>query len=372
VNDRVPVADIKSMLQDRAASLARTLAPGGHVVGGLYKPRNPTRPDRKPGSFTVYISGPKAGGFVEYAEVDCRGDAIDFIAYVRFKCRMPPTREQRIEAIQWAKDWLGIERMSSDRLAEMRQHAKAAQLKAEKEAVRIAEFKRQLAINLWTEAVSPTRTYVESYMWHRGVDLSAIPHKEYSLRFHPAAAHFHVKHSGPAMVIKVVDPAGAFGGVHVTWISVRGDDKADLEGMPLNDGSGIGVNVKPRLMIGDIRGGVMRLTRGESGLTPEEAAAQGVRGPLFVGEGAEDAYTAGLARPDLRCWAAGSLGNLGNLPQLACVDSYIIGRDNDWAKPQAVASFDRAIEKIEKHGLPIGIASAKVGKDFNDQLRRKA
>ncbi len=111
---------------------------------------------------------------------------------------------------------------------------------------------------------------------------------------------------GPAMLAKVTDASGLFAAVHITWLKADGSGKADLEGLPLHDvqdargkwvSPGVGNNVKQKLILGAMRGKgcVIRLTRGASGLTPEEAAAQGVSGLTGVGEGVEDGYSVAMS-----------------------------------------------------------------------------
>jgi hypothetical protein len=374
------VAEIKGMLKQRAKELARHLAPGGTLLGALYSAKNPTRADRHAGSFKIHASGPKAGGFVDYAESGCRGDVIDLIAYCRFGAySLPPSREQRIEAIQWAKSWLGLSDMSPKAVQHAVRQASAAQKQADAEAQRDAERKYKQALEIWLRAGSPIGTVVETYLRSRAIDLATISNKEYSLRFAPAQQHFHVKHIGPAMLAKVVDAKGLFAAVHITWLAEDGSDKADLEGLPLlkpdkKRGIFTGHDVKQKLILGAMRGKgcVIRLTRGASGLTPEEAAEQGVSGLTGVGEGVEDVYSVAMGRADLRLWAAASLSNLPEVPRLPCVSDFLVFADNDWGKPQAMAGLDKGCEALRATGAGVAVARAFVGKDFNDQLRGRA
>jgi hypothetical protein len=63
------------------AVLKRVL-PGGRVVGREYIALNPTRTDRRPGSFKVRIVGPRAGCWSDFATGDRGGDVISLVAYV--------------------------------------------------------------------------------------------------------------------------------------------------------------------------------------------------------------------------------------------------------------------------------------------------
>lgn len=55
--------------------------PGGEWSGDEYKPRNPTRDDRRPGSFVISA---KTGKWIDNATSDSGGDLISLYAYIRF------------------------------------------------------------------------------------------------------------------------------------------------------------------------------------------------------------------------------------------------------------------------------------------------
>ena len=61
--------------------LARWL-PGGKRIGKEYIALNPTRADRKPGSFKVVIVGHRAGVWADFATCDRGGDPISLAAYL--------------------------------------------------------------------------------------------------------------------------------------------------------------------------------------------------------------------------------------------------------------------------------------------------
>jgi hypothetical protein len=61
--------------------LARWL-PGGKRIGKEYIARNPTREDRRPGSFKVVIVGHRAGVWADFATGDRGGDPISLAAYL--------------------------------------------------------------------------------------------------------------------------------------------------------------------------------------------------------------------------------------------------------------------------------------------------
>jgi hypothetical protein len=61
--------------------LARWL-PGGKRIGKEYIALNPTRADRRPGSFKVVIVGHRAGVWADFATGDRGGDPISLAAYL--------------------------------------------------------------------------------------------------------------------------------------------------------------------------------------------------------------------------------------------------------------------------------------------------
>jgi len=71
--------------------------------------------------------------------------------------------------------------------------------------------------------------------------------------------------------------------------------------------------------------------------------------------------------------AAGSLSGYLHVPDHACIKGYLIFRDNDWDKPQAVELFDRALARFKSFGKPVTEVAmpAAWGKDTNDVLNWK-
>jgi putative DNA primase/helicase len=61
--------------------LARLL-PSGRPIAGEYVALNPTRSDRRPGSFKIKLTGPRVGCWCDFATGDKGGDVISLVAYV--------------------------------------------------------------------------------------------------------------------------------------------------------------------------------------------------------------------------------------------------------------------------------------------------
>jgi hypothetical protein len=61
--------------------LARLL-PSGRPIAGEYVVLNPTRSDRRPGSFKIKLTGARVGCWCDFATGDKGGDVISLVAYV--------------------------------------------------------------------------------------------------------------------------------------------------------------------------------------------------------------------------------------------------------------------------------------------------
>ena len=83
------------------------------------------------------------------------------------------------------------------------------------------------------------------------------------------------------------------------------------------------------------------------------SARLGDAGFIGLTEGIEDSASAGMAYPQLRMHAMGSLSGLLHVPDLACAAGYLVFRDNDWGKPQAQQLFARGIARLRGFGKPI-------------------
>jgi hypothetical protein len=78
-------------------SLLTRWAPGGTVHGSEYVARNPTRADRRPGSFKVNM---RSGKWADFATGDKGGDVISLAAYL--------SGTRQVEAAQQLASMLGV------------------------------------------------------------------------------------------------------------------------------------------------------------------------------------------------------------------------------------------------------------------------
>jgi hypothetical protein len=140
--------------------------------------------------------------------------------------------------------------------------------------------------------------------------------------------------------------------VHFTFLTEDGE-KADVP--------------KPKLIWPNFKGAVIRLSKGAAGRSVIQATEAGEPETVVVTEGIEDALTVALVSV-LRCWAAGSIANIGNAPVLPFIEAWVIHRQND-VSPAAIEAFDRAKRALENTGRLVGELRAHGGKDINDQLR---
>ena len=79
MNGRIDFGAINdAALAELPALLSRWL-PDGRLVGHEFEARNPTRADRRPGSFRVNVS---TGKWADFATGDVGGDAVSLAAYL--------------------------------------------------------------------------------------------------------------------------------------------------------------------------------------------------------------------------------------------------------------------------------------------------
>lgn len=327
---------------------------------GKLFPLNPRRKDNRPGSFVIWKDGAKGLYFRDFAS----GEEGDIYELIRWTLRLP----EWIDAYWWSLNFLGLGRhevRSASQIQQDREDEAAARKAAEAKRDAEAAAKAGKAKGFWLYECDPL-WWLESPVWTylteaRGLPMQRMEAAPGAIRMHPALDHFD-KDTGeittwPAMTTAISGPTGDVTGVHITWLNHGGHGKAPVE--------------MAKKMRGVARGGAIRLTKGSSRLSPEDAARKKVATPLIITEGIEDGLTAGLARPSDRCWAAGSLSLLGELAWPACASSVVLVADNDWLKPAAISAFEKVEAKWRAmaEGRPLKVVRADVGKDLNDWAR---
>jgi hypothetical protein len=355
------IPEIKALLAARIDDLVRTLAPGPQSCrkGDYWMPPNPARNDKRPGSFWVLMR--KNPGVWKDEATGDTGDVLSLIKYTQGLASVG-------DAIRWAKDWLGIARIKPDEIKRVAREADADRRHQEESAALDLEAQRKRAKGFWLSCdarigASPAGFYLAS----RGIDVDLLPRYPSALRFCREMKHTHIDgETGeivdtfwPGLVAAMThSETEQIAAVHRTYLAPDGTGKAPVD--------------PARKIWPSFKGAAIRLARGETGMPPGEAAKAGRRDRLALTEGVEDGLSVALACPELRVWAVGSLGNLGNIRIPACTAEVIVCADNDWGKRQAEALLEKGIASLVAQGARVRVARSHIGKDVNDCLRGEA
>lgn len=190
------------------------------------------------------------------------------------------------------------------------------------------------AAAVWKSAVPAAGTPAEAYLWGRGLHLPIPP----TIRF----ARLPYGRRGPALpclVARVSGPDGKLSGVQRTYLKEDGSGKADVP--------------TPKLSLGRIRGGAIRLG---------PVAAQ-----MLVTEGLEDGLTLQMVRGSV-VWVAAGASLLPSVQFPPVVRSVVIGADGDAAGERAAR---KAAEAFALAGKTVSILRPAAGfKDFNQELQK--
>ena len=286
-----------------------------HVVGSLvklqaagteFKALCPFHSEGTP-SFTIYAGGRRFFCF----GCGAGGDVLDFV--------------QRYYGLDFAE---AVEHLTG---SGMRVANKAAAT-APQSVDRTAE-----ALAIWDAATAVAGSPAETYLHARGISLDW-----------PATLRFDWLAAGrgptrPALIALSVNKDGAPIGIQRTFLKQDGSAKSSMS--------------KPKLSLGRISGGAIRL--GDLTAT----------GEVFVTEGLED----GLSLMQIGAetvWVAAGASHLPKMEFPHGVTSIVIGADNDIAGSLAAAE---ATEAFSRRGYSVRIICPKPGmKDFNDELREAA
>ncbi|THH38659.1 hypothetical protein E4Z66_03565 [Aliishimia ponticola] len=209
---------------------------------------------------------------------------------------------------------------------------------AQREAERRAEDAKRAAQaqQCWQEAGPITGTVAETYLRGRKISCE-LPD---SLRFHPNAWHRPSAKRHPAMVA-LVDGARGFA-VHRTFLLPDGTGKARID--------------PAKMMLGNVAGGAVRLTK--------------AHGPLVVAEGVETALSlsCGFLRAPATIWAALSTSGLRGLCLPPEPSRLTIAPDGD---PEGRAAAHNLATRASALGWQVSLLPAPDGRDWNDILTMK-
>ena len=330
---RPDIADVAAALAVRSRELCASLLPAGKPRGGYWKAGSVA--NEPGGSLFVHLSGPRAGRWQDAATGEY-GDALDLVA----AC---VCRGDKRAAYAWSCAWLGHAALPATRAPAARSPV----------IVDLDDERRRYAARrlfLAAEA-SLADTPAAHYLAHRGIALAELGRQPRALRFHPRLLHRPSARTLPALLGAICDGDGAHVATHRTWLEQ--DER----------GAWIKARVAdPKMSLGSVAGGSIRLWRGAAGKPLREAAPDEA---VVIGEGIETCLEAALACPELRVLAAVSLGNMGSIALPAQVRRVILLCDNDTA-PAAQRAFQRAVERHLDAGREVRIARAAFGNDLND------
>ncbi|MCL3880767.1 toprim domain-containing protein [Marivita sp. GX14005] len=209
---------------------------------------------------------------------------------------------------------------------------------ARREAEQRAEAIKRTAQakQVWSEAQPIAGTLAETYLRSRGItcDLGQV------LRFHGQCFHGPTAKRYPALVAAVQGADGAC--VHRTCLRADGSGKAEID--------------PPKLMLGAVTGGAVRLTDGP--------------GPLVVAEGIETALSlaSGLLRTPATVWAALSTSGIRGLRLPDKPGRLTIAPDGDTAGREAANALAARAHAL---GWQVSLLPAPDGRDWNDILTMK-
>ncbi len=215
------------------------------------------------------------------------------------------------------------------RAAERQRHAKAERRHRDEQG---AQRRTDDALQIWRRAVPAPSTLVETYLRARGITIPVPP----SLRYLAAAKHKPTGMILPAMVAGVQDRDGRVVAVHRTFLSRNGTAKASVR--------------EPRMSLGPVAGGAVRLAR--------------ANGRLAVSEGIETGLSI-LQATGIPTWAALSATNMANVILPPDIRDVTLAPDGDEAGETGAG---QAAKRFVQKGRAVRIAPAPEGQDYNDML----
>lgn len=202
---------------------------------------------------------------------------------------------------------------------------------------RLPMASNEMALRIWRESVRAEGTYVETYLRSRDIQGSIPP----TLRFHPSLFHTS-KTYHPAMVGAIaVWPNKTIAGVHRTYLTAEGTDKATL--------------LPNKMMLGSTKGGAVRLSP--------------IGAKLILAEGIETALSCFTAT-NISTWSCLSSSGMIDIvvPPLEITQEIIICADGDGAGQNAA---NKLAKRLDGAGYIVRIAPSPQGQDFNDILRER-
>lgn len=359
-------AEVRDLLHAQRHELAYRYAPavsGAYEDKGGYWTVNPGRADRHPGSFVIWLDGPRAGHWTDYASGQ-HGDLLDLIA-LSLGCDLKT-------AFREARSFLGLQADNPEDIARRKaaaERARQQRAEAERKAREDRARASKRAFALWLSGQERIQgTPVAAYLRDsRAIDLAELGHQPRALRYHPELFYRQVdpdsgeviEGRAPAMLALITDGKGKPVACHRTWLAIGPHGRWDKAPLP-----------KPKMVLGDYKGAAIRIWRGigpRGGYgKPLEEAEAGSR--VYLTEGIEDALSVALLLPQARVLAAVANTNFANVELPATIAEVVIVADQD-SDPDTRAVTDRAVEVHARAGRLVRIwRNQHGGKDINDAL----
>lgn len=344
MSDRLTAGDIVRMLGERVDSLVAQLLPQGRRIGAELRIGSVAGEEGQ--SMIVHLAGRRRGRWRDFA-AGIGGDALDLIALVLHG-------GDKRAALDWARGWLGLAHADPAIIEAVRSRAEHATAVRRRETEVDERRRREGALGLWLAAkpLAPG-DLAWRYLAGRAIDLSTLAKPPRALRCH---ADLYNRESGrhwPALVAAVVDAGGRHIATHRTWLDPVTAAKAPL--------------ANAKMTLGTCRGGLIHLTRGESGRPWQEMRA-GER--LAIAEGIEDALSWVMLRPEWRCAAAVSLSNLLAVELPGAVHEVLLLRQRDPAGSDAARLFVRVVRRFQSQRRRVWFVAPPLGvKDLNALLQ---
>lgn len=348
---REELAAISAMLQDRVEDLAPILLPEGRREGHDWRAGTH-------GGRSIRLRGAHRGVYRDFSAGGKGSDMLGAIADLLCSGSMR-------DAITWARAYLGIAEHRPEALELARKKAERRRIQQEQDAARLDAKRRRQAAGLWHGAAPIRGTMAERWLAGRGIMLDRLPKDPGALRFQPKAWCKERKGEHPAMVsalFRFGDPALI--ATHRTFLA---EEAGRVVKAPV---------ATVRSILGSWPGGVIPLTRGETG-RPWSKISEGE--VLALGEGIEEGLSIALVRPAWRVGAVGFVGNFGQIrPPVWCHVMLCINNDPEGSEAWRAIFGDPgkkspgAVRELEAAGHVVRVLRPPEDfKDWNDLLNGK-
>lgn len=358
--------EIKELLKGRIADLCGACLPRGRREGSEWVSHNPfVDEQRKAPALKVALTGNK-GAWRDWRNGD-KGDVLKLIEFTQ-SCDFKT-------ALAWARDFLGLQDMSSAQRQAMRRDVEMRKQREDVEDRERRARKLEGAQALFLQDTvefgfgSGAELHAREYFRARGCALEDVQNiNPQSFRFSPGTewwkgAEFKSANGGnrkvasgpiyPAIHSAMRAMSGALTCCHVTFLDPVRPAKAPVE--------------PPKLMRGEALGSVIEVSMGPEG-KPFWLATE--PHDLIIAEGVETCTSLAIPVPEARVWAAGSLSGMGAAPVgLACVKRIFVARDNNYGNTQARKQLDDAIAHLREAQKPLVVMNSYVGDDFNNLIK---